>query len=503
MESNIDSFIQLVEDASEESKKIIRNDIKLFNRGDDAKEKAKPFLEATQTLIGGGNTHAMCLLGRAHKKGKLVDQNYSKAIELFKMAADMNDIDGFYYLAIMYIRMHTNQKKTLKYLKKCVNLGHIKSIYRLGKYYMSVHTWIEIKFDEGIVLLKKALDKGYHKAGYYLGCAYEFGRGVRKNHKKAIEFYQNAIDANVSKAYYSLGSMYMKGNGVAKNYKIAIDFFEIGVEKDDIYSMYELGWIYKHNEGFLDLSKAIKLHEMILQKNVNDIYKLIQMYDCEWRSDKNKNIDKLHEIYQICTEKGHIFASYHFATLQKKNEQKFLELTQKSADGGYNSAMYRLGIHYEDKKNYLKAAKFFQLGTDNGNYRSMYRLGNLYANGIGVVKNILKALELYKMAVDIAVCKESLNGIRRVYSSQYPAYVDEAITYFMSIKKPKMIYKTYGNNSERMTDIITTLFKKNVSLTEENNKLREENTNMKAHIDASPDGIFFREALNSWNSKVV
>jgi TPR repeat protein len=51
------------------------------------------------------------------------------------------------------------------------------------------------------------------KAQSNLGIAYAFGKGVLKNDKQAVYWYQKAAEQGLAEAQYNLGAMYANGEG--------------------------------------------------------------------------------------------------------------------------------------------------------------------------------------------------------------------------------------------------------------------------------------------------
>jgi TPR repeat protein len=56
--------------------------------------------------------------------------------------------------------------------------------------------------------------QGYAKAQYNLGVMYANDKGVLKDAKQAVYWYQKAADQGQAKAQYNLGVMYANGKGV-------------------------------------------------------------------------------------------------------------------------------------------------------------------------------------------------------------------------------------------------------------------------------------------------
>jgi TPR repeat protein len=67
-------------------------------------------------------------------------------------------------------------------------------------------------------------DQGYAKAQSNLGIAYAFGKGVLKDDKQAVYWYQKAADQGQAQTQFNLGVKYAFGKGVLKDDKQFIIF---------------------------------------------------------------------------------------------------------------------------------------------------------------------------------------------------------------------------------------------------------------------------------------
>ena len=68
----------------------------------------------------------------------------------------------------------------------------------------------------------KTAEQGHVVAQCYLGQAFSDGEGVRKNYKKAVQWYLLAASAGDDNAQVSMGFHYFYGLGVPKNVNEAI-----------------------------------------------------------------------------------------------------------------------------------------------------------------------------------------------------------------------------------------------------------------------------------------
>ena len=74
--------------------------------------------------------------------------------------------------------------------------------------------------------VQKAAKGGDAKAQFNLGSMYDQGRGVAKNERKAVEWYQKAAAQGNASAQNNLGVMYSQGRGVAKDERKAVEWYK-------------------------------------------------------------------------------------------------------------------------------------------------------------------------------------------------------------------------------------------------------------------------------------
>lgn len=98
-------------------------------------------------------------------------------------------------------------------------------------------------------LLNQSRNLGNAKATYALGTWYLFGKFVKKDTKKAIEFFKYAADKQVSEACYDLALSYEKGVGTIKNLRLAFQYYVKAALLNDTQSLYEVGRCYFYGIG--------------------------------------------------------------------------------------------------------------------------------------------------------------------------------------------------------------------------------------------------------------
>lgn len=184
-----------------------------------------PFdFEDTKKKAEAGDANAQDALGDMYRKGKLVQRDYGKALEWYKVAAEQGNPNAQYAMGAMYSG----------------GMGVSKDKVR------AVEWW-----------KKAAANPFASDAHYALGWAYETGEGVPKDIVKAVEWYQKAATVGMARAQLHLGWMYSTGDGVVKNAVQAVEWFRQAAEQGGAHAQYNLGEMYSKGEGVpRDYAKA-------------------------------------------------------------------------------------------------------------------------------------------------------------------------------------------------------------------------------------------------------
>ncbi len=107
--------------------------------------------------------------------------------------------------------------------------------------------------------LEKKATAGDPAAQIALGKAYDEGRGVDQDRRKAAEWYQKAAAQGVPEAQFNLGTMYAHGTGVRKDQAKAFAWFEKAAEQGFADAQFNLAvMLYKEGHGTAEnLSRAV------------------------------------------------------------------------------------------------------------------------------------------------------------------------------------------------------------------------------------------------------
>lgn len=356
-----------------------KSDEELYKDAKNALEKAqfKTAYAYFSYLTQRNHAESFNELGDMYFYGRGMAINQAKALELYKKAATLDSVYGFFNVGFLYWNGPEeiqDPEQALQYLKKAVQMGYtyalsfIGDIYRTGpeelidyaeakRYYQKGVDVNEINAIKGMALLyllgqgvtqnnamgafylKKAADKGNAWAMYHLGRLYYYGEGIPRNPKLALDYLQMAYDANYPDACSLLGLLYERGEGTAPNIELANKLYIRGHELGDNQSMWYLACNYLDGNGLpKDYKRAEKLFIQAIE-----------------RGNEPARIDLARMIF------------HGLGTVQ--DPQKAYEIIKPCLEQGYGRA-YML-------------------------------MGEVYENGLGVEKDYKQAKELYRKALDL------------------------------------------------------------------------------------------------------
>lgn len=82
-----------------------------------------------------------------------------------------------------------------------------------------------------------------------LGEAYDFGRGVPKDHKQAAHWYRLAAEQGNAMAQVDLGRLYHLGQGVPQDFRQAAHWYRLAAEQGEAEAQVRLGTLYHFGQG--------------------------------------------------------------------------------------------------------------------------------------------------------------------------------------------------------------------------------------------------------------
>ena len=144
----------------------------------------------------GGEPEAQHDIATLYASGKLVAQNFKRAVFWFSQAASKDVANAHYNLGVMFqqgLGVRKDVNKALGWYEKAAQLGHPEAMYNLGIAYIEgIGTTRNIS--RGVAFFKQAANAGVAQAAYNLGVLYESNFIGAIDLARASEWYQVAAN---------------------------------------------------------------------------------------------------------------------------------------------------------------------------------------------------------------------------------------------------------------------------------------------------------------------
>ena len=278
---------------------------------------------------------------------------------------------------------------------------------------------LENKFEEAAVLYKKAADNGNAYAMWRLSKAYGNGDGVDFDESQASKLLQQAAQGGCEEAKCDLAFMYMfdwygEGKDIEKGKKM-LDDLVLTTDNSYVLSRYASLFFYGSEQYEEDREKALAILEKV--KDQNDPYYCSLMGDVYFTGtekisiDENKGIDFLEKAFNS----GRSYCAYQLQNIYasgkgsiKKDIVKQIEWLKKGIDCNQTDCLQKMATIclsedsiYQDFRNPQRGLDLLKRAAKHGDGSAYYFLGNLYYKGEYVQKDDKKAFENWEKAVEL------------------------------------------------------------------------------------------------------
>ena len=315
--------------------------------------------------------------------------------------------------------------KNLRYLMAQANDGAVNAQVDLGDMYYKGNTRLERWFPFGLTY-GRGLARDYKKAMYWfeqaakkgndyakttLGVMYGRGHGVKQDYNKAAKLYLEAALAGNMYAQFNLGIAYINGRGVPKSDELAIKYFNMAAFEGDgemVKALYELGMIYWRRRDIDEkyynaIDCFVRAADRGHEESKNNI-EIIKKERTKILENKAKDIEE--EANRGCVksqrEIGDICRHGRGVPVDNEKAAKWYE---KAAEQGYGYCQEQIGMFYMTGtgviQNDEKAVYWLKKAIDTrGGENAKLNLAKMYELGHGVEQNSEKATEILRDIVD-------------------------------------------------------------------------------------------------------
>ncbi len=209
-----------------------------------------------------GDSGAMYDLGVFYAKGYGVKRNFASSIEWARKALENGEEDA---------RILLNDFGPMAEVQDKAKNGDADAQTILAEGFMKLGPVLtqagsDADYKESFKWAKKAADQDHGKAIWILALAYEHGRGVPINMKKAIELYTKGAELNDPHCQHNLGCQYMSGVNIKMDRHKGFALIKKSAQQGYGLAMRDLGRCYQFATGTKgNMKTAIKWYEKALK----------------------------------------------------------------------------------------------------------------------------------------------------------------------------------------------------------------------------------------------
>ncbi|MEO0878609.1 MAG: tetratricopeptide repeat protein [Pseudomonadota bacterium] len=225
----------------------------------------KRALDLYFTAASKGSVDAQFSLGEMAFLGDGVKRDYKRARGWYELASEKNHGPAKVRLGAIYAAglglENPDHIKALDYFKQAADLGEVEAQYNVGVAYL-IGRGVEKDYKTAEGWLRLAAEKGNPDAQYNLALLHDTDFLGARDPEKTLQWMQAAADKGLPPALNALGQMHMEGRaGVSdekRRHKIAADIFEKSAKAGDAKGQFLYALSLANGQGRLrNLDEAV------------------------------------------------------------------------------------------------------------------------------------------------------------------------------------------------------------------------------------------------------
>ncbi|TPX67337.1 hypothetical protein SpCBS45565_g03874 [Spizellomyces sp. 'palustris'] len=365
-----------------------------------------------------GLPEAINMLGLMFEHGLGRPKDMAAAIKWYQQSANKAHPESLTNMA----RIHetgkgvpTDPKTAYELYLLAAEAGHLDAMCSLGNL-LETGSGCTKNAAEAVRWYRVAAEQDCPRAQNALGSAYYRGIGVAKDYGEAVVWYRRAAECGDPNAHNNLGICYEEGLGVAKDVVMAKTLYKLAAEARHSSGVNNLGYLCMTENNFME---AIRLFHLALSLgSIDAAYNLGILYETGCRDGEgailNPDWEMASRYYKEAADKNSIKAQLRLANLlttappplqSYSKAVHYLTIAATSTQEGNPEAQNMLGEMVElglgtaeSGPDHATAAKWYRRAMRQGHARATFNLAALFEAGVGVGRDVEKALRLYEEA---------------------------------------------------------------------------------------------------------
>lgn len=225
---------------------------KTILKGEDVERDTRRGEELLKRSAEQGNRYAAYTLGKALLDGDVLAQNPPEAVRLLTVATDKGFIPAEYVLGKLLYRgevVKRDIEKALGYLEQASKGKNPNAAYLAGKIRLSEQEFKDLK--KALRHFEIAAESGNPFAMYQAGRIL-LREETLKNVAKAVWYFENAANQDNSAAEYLLGKLYLYGKEVRRDEAKAMEYLTAASEHGNTFARALLERIATERQKFIE-----------------------------------------------------------------------------------------------------------------------------------------------------------------------------------------------------------------------------------------------------------
>jgi TPR repeat protein len=177
--------------------------------------------------------------------------NDSVALDIFRKAAAIGDVDAMMYLGVMYGTgrgVGRDYAVAMDWFRRAAEAGNSQAMCNIGLLYLQ-GDGVPKSSTEAMSWFRKAAAFGNAEAMFNVGVLYRDGLGVPVDYAGAMKWFRTADGAGDITAPNAIGVLYQLGLGVSVDYGEAMNWYRRAAEAGSDTAMYNIGVLWESGLG--------------------------------------------------------------------------------------------------------------------------------------------------------------------------------------------------------------------------------------------------------------
>jgi len=363
-------------------------------------------------------------------------------IQRFREAGGKGDPVSLLNLAVLHERgigLITNLTEAARLTQKAADLGFAPAQYQFGLY-LNEGKGVAKDSKAAVSWFDKAATQHHPPAEYMLGYSYLKGEGVETNYAKANEWFGQAASHNYPAALHNLAVSYLRGRGVETNTAEALRLLRYAAELGSDRSAAAVAAVLSDETDPGSIAEAVRLARMAAEHGDTVGQRLLsKMF--KFGRGVPRNLEESLRWLKAAAGRGDWDADATLGDYYKEgigvrtNYSLALFWLEPAAKAGNAEAEDYLGRMYCDglgvPTNHALALTLFRQSSAQGQSIGWFDLGWMYAHGLGVAQDWVQANIYYRRSAELGWPRGQLMaGICSLAGYGRPINFDEAIEWF-------------------------------------------------------------------------